>query len=265
MLMMRRKKIFLFLLVFLTLFLQSIRIDANEYYDNHRDWNDYCMRARNVNISKNEFLELQNNGTLYQEITNRSQIVIKKIKGNLKYENLENYQKNIFLQINDIEKVKLVEDTLFLTGIFYIDDSDISENYLNITIIVQNTKSSEGGIIDNIENTNDNNRNDNYSANSSEDSNNVLSSVKLPALNSYVRVKDKEDFHLLKWLFSGQEYQMYIPILGMFITLTPLSIAQFSLSLLILIIGAFLIVGDFIFYRNYQKKIKEYLCIKYKQ
>lgn len=106
------------------------------YYENHKDWDEYCMQARDVKIGQMELEEIVRNNNLSATLIERSELFVNEFQKENATEYWKEYAGNYQVDYEELEPL-ITSETLGTAQVtFYMDGSDKSQNYLSIQVEV---------------------------------------------------------------------------------------------------------------------------------
>lgn len=277
------------LLLFTLIVISSLQnVEGTEYFPNHQDFNEYCLRAKNVSMSQAELHLAIEKGMLGEIIAHKSELKAKEITPNIEYDNWPGYSGVVNvdtssltgMSVNDTRVVTLsivdsqgtvnsVPVSLTLTRTVIFDNSVDEPVVPDVQPDVQPEPTVPPSIVDIVDEVIADAPNYNTIVEIPEES--IVTTVPIddgeipvtPKKQKKV-TKEKEDRSFLEWLFSGDDILVMIPFLNIPIHLTPLSATQFSISIVWALLILLLVTSDVRILYKYNKAKEKYLWNKYK-
>lgn len=262
---------------------------ADDYFSQHHDWDDYCMRAHETTVTVSQVKQWVQAGVLGQELAYACDLIIKSGPREIPFENWDRYTGSLYVDSGGIAAL-VATPSASTTVSFYMSDADLSRNYLNITFTVIPDPPDAGGNPGDGAGEESGGEAGEGSGNAGEDvdpsspsdrptestkdpgdeqspsgDSDELAKVTVDSTGAYIvddstpRYAGEHDNE-----FTGQQtkspFWVFLNDLWSAITFSPITIVGFNLSFLLLLLFGIGLTSDIVIIHRYEKRKKEWLC-----
>lgn len=131
----KKQKIGIFLCCFSFFILYPSQVKA-EYFTNHMDWTSYCMQARDVQIADSERKKWIAEGTLDDNLVERSELFTNCFHASDTTQYWTKYTGDYFVDTGQLQVFQFPEgkSSVDVPVTFYLDKNDKGWNYITVTV-----------------------------------------------------------------------------------------------------------------------------------